>query len=140
MRIVFGVEGSPAFVAMGAYKPHKALDLIGLRFLGLIRRNFRNSVDPYGQAWAPLRSRKGQALLNTGRLLKSIGYIASSAEVRVGTNLIYAATHNQGLGWIPQRQFIPDEAEAPQAWIDIATQIFQEDIKKHVTRTARRAV
>lgn len=39
----------------------------------------------------------GKTLMDTRRLAGSIGSVASSKSVEVGTNVIYAARHNQGM-------------------------------------------
>lgn len=69
---------------------------------------FRSQKDPWGNAWAKLsavtlaRRRKGKGkgsnkiLRDTGRLANSINYRADKASVSVGTNIVYAATHQFG--------------------------------------------
>lgn len=58
---------------------------------------FRQSRDPYGNPWAPLRSRKGKPLLKTGRMR------ASTHPIRVGPDgfgiqisAVYAIVHQTG--------------------------------------------
>jgi len=63
---------------------------------------FRDSRSPDGAAWAGLskvtksRRRGGKPLQDTGRLRSSITFIASSNSVSIGTNVIYAKTHQFG--------------------------------------------
>lgn len=59
---------------------------------------FRNSIDPYGTPWAPLKRRKGKPLLDTGRLRSSFTYHASASGLRVGSNVVYAKFHQYGTG------------------------------------------
>src|SRR5690606_18275189 len=60
---------------------------------------FERGQAPGGTPWPPsLRARLegGQTLVKSGRLRDSITYEAGPAAVRVGTNTLYAATHQQG--------------------------------------------
>lgn len=57
---------------------------------------FRESKDPDGNTWKPLKSRNGKILVDSARLRNSIKYKASNNGVEVGTNTIYAATHQFG--------------------------------------------
>jgi phage gpG-like protein len=57
---------------------------------------FRNSVDPYGVPWLPLKHRRGKPLLDTGRLRSSYTYTPSPTGVRIGTNVQYAKFHQYG--------------------------------------------
>jgi phage gpG-like protein len=79
-----------------------------------IQRHFQNEESPDGK-WEPIKYRKGEILQDTGRLRASIAAISSNKGAEVGTNMIYAPTHQFGYGKknIPQRIFIwlSDEAE-----------------------------
>ena len=57
---------------------------------------FRDSQDPYGNMWLPLKYRRGKPLLDTGRLRNSISYRADANSVEIGTNVKYAAIQNFG--------------------------------------------
>lgn len=58
--------------------------------------NFRNQASPDGKSWAPTH-RGGQILRDTGRLRNSINYQTVGIDtVFIGTNLVYAATHQLG--------------------------------------------
>lgn len=57
---------------------------------------FRDSQDPYGNQWLPLKYRNGKPLLDTGRLRNSITYKISGNSVQAGTNVDYAAVHQNG--------------------------------------------
>lgn len=81
---------------------------IGKELAETTRLRFRNQAGPDGKPWAALkpgtlaRRRKGKgtggakALLDTGRLRGSITYRAGEGWVEVGTNTIYASTHQFG--------------------------------------------
>lgn len=77
------------------------LSTIGRKILTRVQLGFRKSVDPYGIAWAALKSRKGKTLVDTARLLRSITYAVSDDSVEIGTNLnsngvSYPAVHQFG--------------------------------------------
>lgn len=63
---------------------------------------FRNSVDPYGGAWAALKQRRRRGvgrdkpLLDTGRLRNSFTYKATPDGLTIGTNVRYAKFHQYG--------------------------------------------
>jgi phage gpG-like protein len=57
---------------------------------------FKTSTDPYGNAWAPLVSRKGQPLLKTGRLRASTFFNPLDSGFRIDFAVPYAAHHQYG--------------------------------------------
>ena len=59
-----------------------------------VKRNFARGGRPV--PWKPLKHRKGRPLRDTGRLMNSITKKISGDAVYVGTNVIYAATHQFG--------------------------------------------
>lgn len=61
-----------------------------------VQMNFRRGISPQGQKWAPLKSRAGQPLRDTGRLMRSVDYVANRDEVVIGTNVKYGPTHQFG--------------------------------------------
>lgn len=77
--------------------------------------HFRKQAGPDGK-WRPLKlatlkrrrkaGRGAKILQDTGRLKQSITAISSVEGAEVGTNIVYAATHQKGRGKIPQRQFL----------------------------------
>jgi phage gpG-like protein len=71
--------------------------LCGASALQLLQREFETSTDPTGKAWAPLKRRDGQPLLDTGRLRNSFGIThANSGGFTLGTNVLYAEVHQSG--------------------------------------------
>lgn len=72
------------------------MSLIGRSLASRTQLGFRLGVDPYGEAWAPLKFRQGQPLRDTGRLQRSITSVAGSDYVDVGTNVSYGLVHQFG--------------------------------------------
>lgn len=75
------------------------LDVIGRKLAESSRMRFEDQRAPGGQAWAPsarAREQAGQTLVDTGRLRDSITHRVAGDGVEVGTNVIYAATHQLG--------------------------------------------
>ena len=82
-----------------------------------IKERFDKEQTPDGQKWKPLapatikarkkRHKKGnmKILQDTGELRRSIKYEADTNSVKVGSNLVYARTHQFGRGKIPARPF-----------------------------------
>jgi len=85
---------------------------------------FRGEQDPWGVPWRPLsdvtlRRRRGtsaQILRDTGRLANSMTYRADRNSVSVGTNVVYAATHQFGA---QKGDFGRTRRGAPIPWGDI---------------------
>ncbi|MDO6747210.1 phage virion morphogenesis protein [Gilvimarinus sp. 1_MG-2023] len=65
--------------------------------------NFRRSMDPFGNQWAPITHRKGKPLIDTRRMQNSVHMEASDEEATVGTNVKYAAVHNFGATIKPRK-------------------------------------
>jgi phage gpG-like protein len=82
----------------------------------LVALEFDSGKDPYGQPWAPLVAREGQPLRDTGRLANSwSAFGVGPSGFRIGTDVEYAAFHQEGTARIPRRQIIP-EGDLPQSW------------------------
>jgi phage gpG-like protein len=59
---------------------------------------FQSGVDPYDRKWPKLRSREGQPLRDTGRLMNSVAGQPSMTATgfTISTGVKYAATHQYG--------------------------------------------
>lgn len=105
---------------------------IGESIASNVDLTFRDAQDPYGNPWAELspvtvakrRNASSKPLNDTGRLKASITKNASQFEVTVGTNTIYAPTHQfgaakseyaPGVPWgdVPARPFLPTNGLPP---------------------------
>ena len=62
----------------------------------LVAQSFATSTSPDGAAWSPLKTRKGQPLVKSGKLARSIKTRVSSKGVTLYTNVSYAAVHQFG--------------------------------------------
>ena len=69
---------------------------VGNAWIERIAVGFAESRAPDGAAWKPLKYRKGQPLLDTGRLRNSFATRIGDKSVVVGTNVVYARVHNEG--------------------------------------------
>ena len=68
---------------------------------------FRQGKAPDGTPWLPLKTRQGQPLRDTGRLQRSITWESTDDQAVIGTNVVYARAHNDGLpGKLPRRRFL----------------------------------
>lgn len=61
-----------------------------------VQLEFRESVDPTGEPWKPLKYRDGMPLRDTGRLANSFSSRPTATGFVVGTNVSYAAYHQYG--------------------------------------------
>lgn len=75
------------------------LNELGQRLVESFKYGFRESKGPNNDAWKTLTHRDGKPLIDTGRLRRSIGFKLSNdnKSLSVGTNVIYARIHNEGL-------------------------------------------
>lgn len=63
-----------------------------------VKFGFRESRDPYGVPWKPLKFRKGKPLLDTGRMRNSFTSTVTPTGFRLGSNVSYAPHHQDGTG------------------------------------------
>ncbi len=92
------------------------LDSIGSTHEKQVRRRIQTEkTDPDGQAWpewdpdyAETRHSGHSLLQNEGHLLDSINYLTEPGGVRIGSNLVYAASHQHGdeRRGMPKRTFL----------------------------------
>jgi phage gpG-like protein len=99
-KVTFDFDIAAVQAALNQYARQErvsaALAALGRILVNRIRLGFRASTDPYGLPWLAPILRKGQPLLDTGRLRASISSQVQGKEVVVGTNLIYAPIHQFG--------------------------------------------
>lgn len=78
------------------------MSAIGTALVASTHMRFATQTDPDGQAWSALNpayavaKRNSRILTESGRLRDSVNSKAGSDQVRVGTNVIYAAIHQFG--------------------------------------------
>lgn len=105
-----------------------AFERIGQELVTSTVRRFEQGVGPDGAPWRPsarAAEQDGRTLVDKGHLRDSIQHIASSDEVVVGSNVIYAAIHQLGSGDlerpknIPARPFLGVDDEDGDAIVDI---------------------
>lgn len=107
----------------------KDFNELGVKIVRKIQKGFRNSVDPHGNPWAPIKPRRkkgkgsvpGQPLIDRGYLRKSLMNFdfykrGGNTFLSFGSNMIYAEAHNQGLNGLKQRMFLPDPNNLPKNW------------------------
>ena len=117
------------------------LKKIGMELRSEWELHWKKEEDPYGSKWAPLSDitkarRKGEEpykiLRDSGRLQRNFNVEATPDSVEIGTNIIYAATHQFGAkkgkfgrtkrgapipwGNIPQRRLLPDKGLPSSDW------------------------
>lgn len=81
-----------------------AMEEIGSSLTTSTSLRFERQQDPQGRPWKPLakstlrRKKDGAALIlhESGRLKQSVTHRATTTEVEIGTNLVYAAAHQLG--------------------------------------------
>jgi phage gpG-like protein len=119
-----------------------------------VSEGFAAGRAPDGSSWAPLQSRAGQPLLDTGRLRSSITYAIMESGFSLGTAVVYAPVHQFGatirpkngglLRWqtggrwssarqvtVPARPFFP-EGRVSQQWADDLRAVALEWMRDHL--------
>lgn len=91
-----GVSRQLAEVVETLRHPRDLFDAIGADLEAEVRLGFVEGSDPYGSSWAHPLWRDGEPLRDTGRLMNSITHNADDSGLEVGTNVMYAATHQFG--------------------------------------------
>lgn len=100
---------------------------IGAAFVKQVADEFKESRDPYGNAWAPVmrdrlkdrrararRVKQGKApkadkpLIDTGRLRASVVARTDGGTVRIALPVEYASYHQYGTRSIKRRQILPE--------------------------------
>lgn len=111
---------------------------VGAALVKQVADEFRESRDPYGKPWAPLKTerarnvkanaraakkgkppRAGKPLIDTGRMRASVTALVSGGDVRVVIPTKYASYHQDGVSHrvpsaragekiIPRRQMLPE--------------------------------
>jgi hypothetical protein len=113
----------------------KLAERVGVALVKQVMDEFRESRDPYGNAWAPVernrkrdrrarnrRISKGLAvksdkpLLDTGRLRGSMGFAVAGTRVRVFLSASYASYHDKGTRRIKRRQILPSDGRLGERW------------------------
>lgn len=106
------------------------LTIIGQNWVNRIKSNFRRSVSPYGDAWAPIHHRQGQPLIDTGALRNSVKAEVRGLQIVLGSNMKYGYKHNLGIG-VKKRQFLPDaQRKLPAKWQQEYETILLEHVQK----------
>lgn len=105
-----------------------------------IKERFDKEQTPDGQKWKPLapatikhrmkRHKKGnmKILQDTGELRRSVKYEADTHSVKVGSNLIYARTHQFGRDKIPARPFLGVTDNEKQHITSMFTQYLKRNV------------
>jgi phage gpG-like protein len=95
-----------------------------------VQKHFNESMGLAGK-WQELQYRKGKPLLLTGRLKNSNVFVYDSRGAEIGTNVVYAATHNYGdkKRNIPERKFLWLSDQAKDKIVDSLVKILEEEAK-----------
>jgi phage gpG-like protein len=70
--------------------------VLGATAMKQVADGFRKSQDPYGTPWAPLKSRKGKPLLDTGRMAASVNVQPQADGFLLNIPTSYAPVHQYG--------------------------------------------
>lgn len=103
-----------------------------------IKERFDKEQTPEGEKWKPLKpstikarnkrhkTSRMKILQDTGELRRSIKYEADNEKVKVGSNLIYARTHQFGRDKIPARPFLGVTKQERQHIVKMLTQYIKK--------------
>lgn len=117
---------------LGPHNPkiRAGLNEIAALWENRIKANFRRSVNPYGIAWAPIKHRKGQPLIDTGMLRNSIQGEVRGLSIVLGSSIEYADAHQKGIT-VKQRMFLPVASLGlPDKWKNEYVKIITKNVEK----------
>ena len=99
--------------------------------LRLINAGYRDSTDPYGMRWEPLKYRDGKPLVKTGAFRDTWAAYPTPSGVRFLSGVDYGAYHQYGTRTIPFRRVIPMQRYGlPKAWSDIINAAYSKNVRK----------
>lgn len=101
--------------------------------LRLLAGEFRGSVDPYGNAWAPLKWRKGKPLVKTGTMRDTLTAYPTASGVRIMAGVDYAIYHQQGTARMPARKILPS-GSLPGPWVSVINAAYTKAARLAVSR------
>jgi phage gpG-like protein len=142
-----GSESSRA--ALSKVMMHEALELVD--------EGFATSTAPDGSGWKKLALRNGQPLRDTRRLQSSFTGTSNSRGFKIGTNVMYAATHQDGKTIkakgsgrlhfnaggrhfslkqvkIPARPMVPEGSALPPRWRNALNDAAREYVARKLRR------
>jgi phage gpG-like protein len=95
----------------------KLLNNIGSELNKNIKDLFESKKSPFGVKWIPSKSNP-DTLVDTGALKSSGQFKTTESKVVIeyGSGLKYARIHNDGVGKMPKRQFVPNKGKLPKDW------------------------
>lgn len=101
--------------------------------LRLIAAGYRDSVDPYGATWTPLKYRNGKPLVLTGAFRDTWMAYPTPAGVRFLSGVDYGAYHQYGTRTIPFRRVIPLKSMGlPRPWTDAISKAYSKQLRQAV--------
>lgn len=99
--------------------------VLRLELLDLVQQGFRDDVDPYGEAWEPLKHRSGDILENS-RIMANSFNVQPVWPLVITNNVEYVNFHQDGTKKkdangderqiVPRRRMVPEPNELPPRW------------------------
>lgn len=106
---------------------------VAVEGLKLIAAGYRDSVDPYGARWEPLKYRNGKPLVLTGAFRDTWMAYPTPTGVRFVNGVDYGAYHQYGTSRIPFRRVIPLRSYGlPAPWTGMIQKAFAGAVKRAV--------
>ena len=111
---------------------------IGLQLLNEIATTFKTETHE-GKRWAPVGEKTlgrrrghggGKILQDTGTLRRSFEHKATNSNVKIGTQVVYAPTHEFGRGNIPARPMLPTKKRGLDIAVETADKYIKDSIRK----------
>jgi phage gpG-like protein len=104
---------------------------IGELFTKNIKKTFETKKDPFGNQWTPSKSNP-DTLVDTGALKNSIKYKLYDGLIEItggGAEAPYGIYHNDGIGKMPKRQFMPTD-NIPDEWLDDIFEMLDKELSE----------
>lgn len=109
--------------------PSRVVPTVAPKIESMLREQFDDGVDPYGEPWAPLATGDQSYLQKTGDMLSTLDVTGQrGAGIRITIDPP-ANFHQTGTARMPARKILPEE-ELPEEWSDAIDDAVADDAKK----------
>lgn len=116
--------------------PARVAKAAAARIEELIKQEFADESNAYGNAWAPLLPQTVRRKGGDSRILKCTGALSESPSVRAtsgaGIEISLASTgmfHQSGTRHMAARKILPDGSALPPSWSAAIQQAYDESMK-----------
>ena len=108
-------------------------------FKDFSKNTFITKKSPFGKKWQKSKSNPN-TLIDTADLFNSVNSVVRGNKVVLfaGQGLDYAKIHNDGIGIMPMREFIPSKGKIPVAWRKFAEASIEKNYNSKILKKSKK--